>query len=56
MHFGTFVGSQDETDEAVIELAEAKEDAGVPELDEKAEGKGRMGTINIGESFVVEMQ
>jgi N-acyl-phosphatidylethanolamine-hydrolysing phospholipase D len=56
IHFGTFVGSQDETHEAVIELAEAKEDAGVPGLDEKAEGKGRMGAIDIGESFVVEME
>lgn len=56
VHFGTFVGSQNETHEAVIELAEAKEEAGVPGLDEEIdEKKGRMGAIDVGESFVVEI-
>lgn len=56
VHFGTFVGSESETHEAVIEFAEARGEMGVEELGSAGEGeKGRAGVVNIGESVVVEI-
>ena len=60
VHFGTFVGSESESLEAVIEFAEARGEKGVGEL---VEGKGeegggemgRAGTLDIGASVVVEI-
>ncbi|KAG9004387.1 hypothetical protein FRB94_002405 [Tulasnella sp. JGI-2019a] len=66
IHFGTFVGATQETLEALVELKRACDDTGVPNLHyqddgEEGEGesgetkdltKGRMGTINLGETWV----
>lgn len=55
MHFGTFIGSETESLEAIIELHEAVEDAGVKALDDPNEDElGRMGVIDIGETWCVE--
>jgi hypothetical protein len=55
MHFGTFIGSESEALEAMIELHEACEEAGVRNLDDKEEDElGRMGVIDIGETWCCE--
>jgi hypothetical protein len=52
MHFGTFIGAESESLEAIIELAEAVEDAGVKTLDDPNEDEmGRMGVIDVGETW-----
>ena len=57
VHFGTFVGSADETVEAVVEFAEARENAGVAELDAPEEGeKGRAGILDVGGSITVTIK
>ncbi|BGP24734.1 hypothetical protein JCM10295v2_003653 [Rhodotorula toruloides] len=54
MHFGTFIGSETESLEAIIELHEAVEEAGVKALDDPNEDElGRMGVIDIGETCIV---
>jgi len=70
IHFGTFVGSENETVEAVTEFADACEGRGIRWLDEPSEGErnekeegdvaveacnGRAGVLNIGESLVVDI-
>lgn len=68
VHFGTFVGSENETMEAVREFHVAREEAGVGGLEdlekagdqegkEDANGKvkGCAGLLDIGESLVVEI-
>ncbi len=56
VHFGTFVGHEDETREAVIEFAEAKDKADVQDLDREDDWKyGRAGVIDIGASVVVKI-
>ncbi|GAA5960770.1 hypothetical protein JCM21900_006867 [Sporobolomyces salmonicolor] len=51
IHFGTFIGAESEALEAVIELNEAIEDAGVRYLDDPNEDeKGRMGITDVGET------
>jgi N-acyl-phosphatidylethanolamine-hydrolysing phospholipase D len=56
IHFGTFVGSENETYEAMIEFGEACDDRGVRSLDDQVEGEqGRAGTLDIGGSLVVEV-
>jgi N-acyl-phosphatidylethanolamine-hydrolysing phospholipase D len=57
IHFGTFIGAEAESLEAVIELQEACEAAGVGSLDDAGveREKGRMGVIDIGETIVVEI-
>lgn len=56
IHFGTFVGAENESYEAVIEFAEACEEHGVRSLDDDVEGEsGRAGTLDIGASLVVEI-
>ncbi|GAA5918083.1 hypothetical protein JCM6882_004985 [Rhodosporidiobolus microsporus] len=57
MHFGTFIGSESEALEAIIELNEACEEAGVKALDDPNEDEmGRMGVIDIGETWCCEIQ
>ncbi|GAA5820252.1 hypothetical protein JCM11251_005544 [Rhodosporidiobolus azoricus] len=57
MHFGTFIGSESEALEAIIELHEACEEAGVKALDDPNEDEmGRMGVIDIGETWCCEIQ
>lgn len=57
MHFGTFIGAESESLEAIIELAEAVEDAGVKALDDPNEDElGRMGVIDIGETWCTESE
>lgn len=57
IHFGTFIGAEEETLEAVVELHETCEEKSVgPLTDEGVEKEnGRMGVINLGETFVVEI-
>ncbi|KAG8875701.1 hypothetical protein FRB98_007632, partial [Tulasnella sp. 332] len=68
IHFGTFVGATQETLEAMVELRHACDEVGVPNLrdevgvlegssetpqtDAERNEKGRMGTINLGETWV----
>lgn len=56
VHFGTFVGSENETHEAVIEFAEACAEKGINALGsgEHSE-RGRAGVLDIGESVVIEI-
>jgi N-acyl-phosphatidylethanolamine-hydrolysing phospholipase D len=57
IHFGTFIGSENESLEAVIELHEAAEEAGVAMLDEPGEAeRGRIGVIDIGETVAIEVE
>jgi hypothetical protein len=54
IHFGTFIGAESESLEAIIELQEAVEDAGVKPLDDPNEDdKGRMGVTDLGETYCV---
>jgi N-acyl-phosphatidylethanolamine-hydrolysing phospholipase D len=56
IHFGTFVGSENETYEAMIEFGEACDDRGVRSLDDRVEGEqGHAGTLDIGGSLAVEV-
>ncbi|BGP40303.1 hypothetical protein JCM10449v2_004262 [Rhodotorula kratochvilovae] len=56
VHFGTFIGSESESLEAIIELHEAVEEAGVKALDDPNEDEmGRMGVIDIGETWCTEI-
>ena len=57
VHFGTFIGSENESYEAVIEFAEACVEGGVGGLEdnEVVGEKGRAGTVDIGASIVVEI-
>jgi hypothetical protein len=57
IHFGTFVGSENETCEATIELAEACHERGIQGLEDDSEekGQGRAGTLDIGASLVVKL-
>lgn len=58
VHFGTFVGSENESLEAVLEFEEGREERGVASLDgdEGGSGKGRAGIVDIGGSVVVEVE
>jgi N-acyl-phosphatidylethanolamine-hydrolysing phospholipase D len=58
IHFGTFVGSENESLESVLEFEEAREKRGVLELEggeDNGGGKGRAGMVDIGGSFAVEV-
>jgi N-acyl-phosphatidylethanolamine-hydrolysing phospholipase D len=56
VHFGTFIGSENESLEAIMEFEEARVDRNVLRLDEpEVEGRSRAGIIDIGESFAVEI-
>lgn len=61
VHFGTFVGSDNEVLEAMIEFGEACDESGVGDLPGKGdvegkEGRGCAGTIDIGASCAVELE
>ncbi|EPE25916.1 Metallo-hydrolase/oxidoreductase [Glarea lozoyensis ATCC 20868] len=56
VHFGTFVGSENESLEAVIEFEEAGREVGAGRIGEEGEFEGgRLGTVDIGGSVVVEL-
>ncbi|KAK5065037.1 hypothetical protein LTR84_000872 [Exophiala bonariae] len=66
VHFGTFVGSENETVEAVVEFADACDARSIGWLDDNKGGeeekivsaeddKGWAGVLDIGESFVVDL-
>ncbi len=56
IHFGTFVGSENESLEAIMEFEEGREERGVLALEEHAAGEhGRTGVIDIGGSLAVEI-
>lgn len=57
VHFGTFIGSENESLEAVMEFTEGRENRGVLGLDEQtADGLGRAGIVDIGGSVSVEIE
>ncbi|GAA5844299.1 hypothetical protein JCM3766R1_002903 [Sporobolomyces carnicolor] len=57
IHFGTFIGAESESLEAIIELQQAVEDAGVKPLDDPNEDeKGRMGVTDLGETYCVPIE
>ena len=52
----TFVGSKNESLEAIIEFKKGREDRGVEDLDESLGGEcGRAGILDIGGSLAVEV-
>lgn len=54
IHFGTFIGSENESYDAMIEFCEAGDEAEVVRLDgDKASSNGRAGTLDLGGSFAV---
>jgi N-acyl-phosphatidylethanolamine-hydrolysing phospholipase D len=56
IHFGTFVGSENESLEAIMEFEDGRKDRGVLGLDEKPAGEGgRAGIVDIGGSLAVEI-
>lgn len=57
IHFGTFVGAETESLEAVIELQEACEEAEVRDLEDGLEvTQGRMGVLDQGQSWRVKVE
>jgi len=57
VHYGTFIGSEAESREAVKELGNACEKQGVAALEDvKDSGNGRAGLLDTGGSIVVETQ
>ncbi|KAM0753163.1 Metallo-hydrolase/oxidoreductase [Meredithblackwellia eburnea MCA 4105] len=57
IHFGTFVGNHLETIEAVVELAESCDEAGLLDLHSSEEGPhGRMGVLDQGEALRVKVE
>lgn len=57
VHFGTFIGSENESYEAIIEFDEAREGQGIQRFDDLSEGSenGRVGTLDIGGSIAIEI-
>ncbi|KAG9232885.1 beta-lactamase superfamily domain-containing protein [Amylocarpus encephaloides] len=56
VHFGTFIGSENESYEAVIEFDEAREKQGLLDLNDLNESEnGRSGTLDIGGSIAIEI-
>lgn len=62
VHFGTFIGSENESLEAILDFEEARVERGVGKLREDKrggedgdEGKGRAGVVDIGGSVVVKI-
>ncbi|KUJ12962.1 Metallo-hydrolase/oxidoreductase [Mollisia scopiformis] len=57
VHFGTFIGSVNESYEATIEFDEAREKQGVAKLEDSSQAEhGRAGLIDIGESIAIEIE
>jgi L-ascorbate metabolism protein UlaG (beta-lactamase superfamily) len=56
-HFGTFIGSANESLESILEFEEARESQDVLHLDQEAEeGRSRAGITDIGGSVAVEIR
>ena len=55
IHFGSFVGSESETVDAVTELRESCTVHGVVDLDEVDAGAGRMGILDFGKTLLIEV-
>lgn len=56
IHFGTFVGSENESLEAILEFEEAREEAGALPLNgEENDERGRAGVVDIGGSVAVRI-
>jgi L-ascorbate metabolism protein UlaG (beta-lactamase superfamily) len=55
VHFGTFIGSDKESQESIIEFREACEAQKVTKFGESDLGNGRADLLNIGASVVVEL-
>ena len=56
VHYGTFIGSENESLEAIMEFNEARENRGVLNLNLEAnDERGRAGIIDIGGSIAVEI-
>jgi len=56
IHFGTFVGSENESLESIMDFEESREQGGVLALDDKAfSERGRAGIIDIGGSLAAEI-
>ncbi|QDS69377.1 hypothetical protein FKW77_004440 [Venturia effusa] len=54
VHFGTFIGSENESYDAMIEFCDASDKAGIVRLvDGEAGTNGRAGTLDLGGSFAV---
>ncbi|KAG4440612.1 hypothetical protein IFR05_003929 [Cadophora sp. M221] len=57
IHFGTFVGSENESLEAILEFEEAREEANVLPLNEDTfDERGRAGVVDIGGSVAVRIK
>ncbi|KAK4054571.1 Protein-lysine N-methyltransferase efm4 [Microbotryomycetes sp. JL201] len=62
VHFGTFIGAENESLEAVIELNEACTAEGIAQLEDDlahdgpSADKGRMGVVDLGETIIVEIE
>ncbi|SGY21131.1 BQ5605_C016g08200 [Microbotryum silenes-dioicae] len=57
VHFGTFIGAEEESLEAIIELQDACDEEGVAfesELGGVEHDKGKFGIVNLGETVVVD--
>ena len=55
IHFGSFVGAESETVDAVTELRDTCAAHGVKYLDEKGRGAGGMGIIDFGKTLLIEV-
>lgn len=56
VHFGTFIGSANESIESILEFEEARENKGVLHLDQQAvDGRSRAGILDIGGSIAVDI-
>ncbi|KAE8449127.1 hypothetical protein EG329_008511 [Mollisiaceae sp. DMI_Dod_QoI] len=57
VHFGTFIGSENESYEATIEFDEAREQQGVETLEDLSQCEhGRAGLLDIGSSIAVDIE
>jgi len=57
IHFGTFVGSENESLESIMEFQEGRESRGVVGLEDEVDtGNGRAGIVDIGGSLAVEIE
>jgi L-ascorbate metabolism protein UlaG (beta-lactamase superfamily) len=57
IHFGTFIGSENESHDAMVEFQDACEEAGVKEIIGRREpGSTRAGTLDIGGSLAVAIE
>ena len=55
IHFGSFVGAESETIDAVVELREACRAHRVLNIEEMDDGAGRMGVLDFGKTLLIEV-